>query len=265
MHKPVLMSTIIIFFIGCASFKSLFQPIPYYPITFGKSKNLYPAVIGAFNYYGFKIEKMNILRNEYESNATVVNKFYRTQMSVFTKGDTLHTRINKVETWFDAEQRWQESILSAGLSKNEFGSEFLATVQKILTNDTLYAKIKNNLLNSFDFNYTIMEDMSEVAREKWIKDALQDRIYNWELEMDEFEHNGNQEFPNYKYTARFNYKVKEGYFLLSDRIYLRLYTNNDDLSNFSVNTIVAAKGKLKKLTKDNIGSNYYFYLVDNEI
>ena len=264
MKKVVLLAFVSTFLVNCVSIKALFQPIPYYPITFDNSKDIYPAVIAGFNQHGVKIKKMNILTNEYMSDYSIVNNYYKIQMDVFPIKDTLHTRVNKVLTYYEAEKKWSESILSAGLSENQFGSKFLNTVKQVLDNDSLYSKIKDNLLNSFDFNFTIMENMTEVAREKWINENLKNRTYSWELNMDEFEHNKSEIFQNYKYTARFHYTVNEGTFLLSDKIYLRLYTNDASLAKYSLNSTVQASGKLKELTRDVLGMNYYFYLVDDK-
>ena len=262
MYKILLFLTSCILF-NCASFKELFKPIEYHPINFDTSKEIYPAVVASFIAYGIKIKEINILKNEYISDYSIVNGHYKIQMNVFPVRDTLHVRINEVLTYFEEEGKWKDSFLSNGLSKNQFGSNFLATVKEYLANDSMYLEIKNSLLNNFYFNFLVMDKMTEVARERWIESSLRDRTYYWKLEMDEFEHNDDSNYKEYKYKARFHFDINIKEFFLSDRIYLRLYTNNDSLSLHSLNTVVEGKGKLKELYKDKLSSNYFFNVVDN--
>jgi len=134
----------------------------------------------------------------------------------------------------------------------------------IATDEEKYNSARIKALNDIVYLYVIMQDMTSLAFNDFIKTYLSDLIINIGGGVSDVKEVKNTiDGKEYKYLVTLSLKVDDSsIWTLSERYYFYLYSNNVDLIRLSKASAYKTRGRIFKAEKGIVGDSVTFYVAE---
>lgn len=236
----------------------------YMPLTYSGEKPIFPAIYKVITDRQLIFRDVNLLKNRYVTSYIYKNDLLvkiRFLVKLYQQDNQIQATITNLESRNSETQIWEKRYSTLTFNGNAFRNELLDEIRHVLHSPVDYANAKNAALTDFRFNMQVMDSMTEVAVKAWIENGLIDRVFSWELPLQEFRETDPQLSisKKYQYEADFSVSEKQSLlgFPLGGQISISLYTNSDRFAAMNKGDIVKVQGKLISAYKVFL-NNYSF-------
>ncbi len=155
----------------------------YTAVKYNGNKPVYPAVIGAFNDMRVKMEKFNVVKDNYLSGV-IYDKTgnYKYKVVVSLEKGVLQIKFVQLRKRNIYSGQWV-AVPSSIFKYDDvaFRKKLSESIMGILQNPEQYNSVKQQLLENIGFHYMVMKNLSKQDVKKWIKQQMQGRVYSVRL------------------------------------------------------------------------------------
>lgn len=266
------------FLSSCAGINNLFKTIDKIPAIKAADKiKSFSLITFYLDSHNFEIENFNyakgtITTNFISLNTGILGSTHLRAKAVFFCNDKNEIDMDFTDIQMENERPLGNGSLLYWQEANIFYSDYIPLHNSIINAlDSMNAdslqlrECTNHFLGSFQYNYLVLKSLTEVGRSKFIQQYFLNRQYSWTLPLVEFKYNTNANYKE-KFVAMFRYDIKnsnEFNKLFTNRIYLNVYTNNDQLANNYKRDLIDYSGFLVNADETFLSENYNFNFIAN--
>lgn len=257
MRKAILKSFLALFLLSC----STLTPIQIYKHK--DDKPIYPAVIKVFQDMAIPMEKMDLFKQEFLSEYLTANDLFsqiRFKLSVHLENNYIVSSLVNMQLKDAQTGVWTDNSMPLFFDKNKFCNSVSSQIINIVSDPQLYNSTKEIMLNDLAFHRYILDDLTEVGREMWIKNNMKGRIFNLKVTLDDFEKNNKSEIQR-SFVAYLSCQ-KIG-ILPSYRV--RLYTNVNRYAGFKKGSLIKTQGQLVNIEDSFLNHRSFVTLIEPEV
>ena len=266
-------TTIIILFNSCAILEAAFLP--------PKIEKAEPIKVNdkvtAFAITTYLLDQKNydIRVLDYENGRIVAEFILRTNTSTSYGGylDFIVTNDSVLDVHFRNLARFEviygwQSISIPSMEIEQLRNNIMTELNSMQSTPDALEKCKDHFLGNFQYNYVLLEPLTEIGRRIFAQNYLLNRTYKWSLPLINFEENRNRNY-NKKYLARFEFKVSNRESAFSrlftvNTISLNVYTDDEQIALIPRNRVIDFSGVLVGIDDTFGEDNYNFhFFTDN--
>lgn len=247
--------------------------VQYKPLSVPENKIVFPAVHKVVTDDKIGFSKVNLLKGIYVTNYVhkhdLLTKI-RFRLVFRTTRKLVDVAIRDMQRYDSDLEVWKKDEVTLAFDGNKLRNNLLARIDAILGDAQVYKQARNDALKDFEFNIMGMSSMTEVAANRWIEKALLNRVFTWELPLNEFRETKwtPGEDRRYRYVASFLFEQSENLlekvFGKGGEILIELYTNSDRYAKYNKGERIKARGILTGAVKltDEL---YSFHFIDESL
>jgi hypothetical protein len=137
---------------------------------------------------------------------------------------------------------WQDVATVLGKKPDKLIKSIGQNFENISKDPNEIEAAKKDFYNAPYTHYLFFKKATELAADRWYENFMKDKTFNWQLKFSDIKKNESKKFEGYKYVVTARYYPGSSLTGLGG-LYVKLYTNSDDLAMAEKNSKVKIEGK----------------------
>jgi len=150
--------------------------------------------------------------------------------------------ISFVDMQMKGSSGWEDVTSVLGKKPNKLIKSIGEDFEKISKDSDEIKAAKKSFYDDPNTHYLFFKKATELAADRWYENFMKDKTFSWDLKFSDIKKNESKKFEAYKYVVTARYYPGSSLTGMGG-LYVKLYTNSDDLAMAEKNSKVKIEGK----------------------
>jgi len=246
---------------------SLFFPLSCFSTELYMGANeIHPAVVKVFYDNNLDLKKIDIIKNQYFSEYVYQTNFgakIRYTVNAKFSNNIIAIWLDDIKQFSFYKNEWFVEDRLSFFDDYTLPNKMTNEIYTILSNQSEYNNVKNEVYNNFLFHYLVIKDLSPIEIANWVKNHMLGHKYKLSVTLSKFNRNNTGKLPDMRYIAEFTNSGESKY---NNNFVINYFTNSQRYSRFDSKSQFIITGKLVKSfdVADLLINSSHLFLIGNQ-